>query len=42
MKLLVDNQLPFALARHLVANGLECAHVQDIALGAAADTIIWQ
>ena len=33
MTLLVDNQLPVALARYLAANGLECAHVQDIGLG---------
>ncbi len=42
MTLLVDNQLPVALARYLAANGWECAHVQDIGLGADADTIIWQ
>lgn len=42
MTLLVDNQLPVALARYLAANGWECAHVQDIGLGAAEDTIIWQ
>jgi predicted nuclease of predicted toxin-antitoxin system len=42
MKLLVDNQLPLTLARYLAANGWECAHVQDIGLGAAGDNIIWQ
>ena len=29
MKLLVDNQLPLALARFLAANGFECLHVQN-------------
>ncbi len=42
MRLLVDNQLPLALARYLAANGWECAHVQDIGLGAVEDTVIWQ
>lgn len=42
MTLLVDNQLPLALARYLAANGWECTHVQDIGLGAAGDAIIWQ
>lgn len=30
MTLLVDNQLPVALARYLAANGWECAHVQHV------------
>lgn len=42
MTLLVDNQLPLALARYLAANGWECTHVQDIGLGATDDTTIWQ
>lgn len=42
MTLLVDNQLPLALARYLAANGWECLHVQDIGLAAAEDRIIWQ
>jgi len=42
MTLLVDNQLPLALARYLVANGWECSHVQDIGLDAAEDRKIWQ
>ncbi|MFZ4535460.1 DUF5615 family PIN-like protein [Propionivibrio sp.] len=42
MTLLVDNQLPVALARYLAANGWECAHVQDIGLDTSEDTIIWQ
>ncbi len=42
MKLLVDNQLPSALARFLSANGFECQHVLDIGLGAASDQIIWE
>ncbi len=42
MKLLVDNQLPSALARLLSANGFECQHVLDIGLDAASDQIIWE
>jgi predicted nuclease of predicted toxin-antitoxin system len=42
MSLLVDNQLPVALARYLAANGWECCHVQDIGLDAVDDGIIWQ
>jgi predicted nuclease of predicted toxin-antitoxin system len=42
MTLLVDNQLPLALARYLAANGWECTHVQDIGMGAVEDTVIWQ
>ena len=42
MTLLVDSQLPLALARYLAANGWECAHVQDVGLAAAEDRIIWQ
>lgn len=42
MTLLVDNQLPLALARYLAANGWECIHVQDVGLEAAEDRTIWQ
>lgn len=42
MTLLVDNQLPVALARYLAANGWECKHVQDVGLEAAEDRTIWQ
>ncbi len=42
MSLLVDNQLPVALARYLSANGWECCHVLDVGLDAANDSIIWQ
>ena len=42
MKLLVDNQLPVALARFLTANGFESAHVQDIAMDAVEDQTIWK
>jgi predicted nuclease of predicted toxin-antitoxin system len=42
MTLLVDNQLPLALARYLAANGWECTHVQDVGLEAAEDRTIWQ
>ena len=42
MKLLVDNQLPAALARYMVATGWDCIHVQDVDLDRADDQIIWQ
>ena len=42
MTLLVDNQLPLALARYLAANGWECAHLQDVGLASADDQTIWQ
>lgn len=42
MSLLVDNQLPMALARYFAANGWECCHVQDVGLDAADDSIIWR
>lgn len=42
MKLLVDNQLPLALARYLAANGFECQHVQDIGLDTVDDRVIWE
>lgn len=42
MKLLVDNQLPAALARYLSANGFESQHVLDIGLDAASDQVIWE
>ena len=41
-RLLVDNQLPVALARFLHANGFECIHVQDVGLEADDDRSIWQ
>ena len=41
-QLLVDNQLPVALARFLHANGWESIHVQDVGLEAADDRSIWQ
>ena len=42
MNLLVDNQLPVALARHLADNGWECIHVLDVELADADDRVIWQ
>ena len=41
MTLLVDNQLPSALARFLAANGVECLHVRDVGLDRADDATIW-
>lgn len=42
MKLLIDNQLPVALARYLESNGMESVHVQDVGLDFADDKSIWQ
>lgn len=42
MKLLVDNQLPLALARFLASEGFQSLHVQDIGLDTAEDRIIWE
>lgn len=42
MTLLVDNQLPVALARYLHNNGWQCAHVQEVGLASADDRTIWQ
>jgi predicted nuclease of predicted toxin-antitoxin system len=41
VKFLVDNQLPIALARWLLSQGVECKHVLDLALAAATDAEIW-
>lgn len=41
MKLLVDNQLPEALARFLAEQGIEARHVRRLGLGHAADSEIW-
>ena len=42
MKLLVDNQLPVALARFLTDNGFDCLHVQDVGMEASDDRDIWE
>ena len=42
MTLLVDNQLPLALARFLAINDWVCIHVQDVGLETADDQTIWQ
>lgn len=41
MKLLVDSQLPPALARHITASGTSCIHVRDVGLARATDQVIW-
>ena len=41
MKLLVDNQLPQALAAHLRSWGLDCLHVLDVGLNTADDPAVW-
>ena len=41
MNLLVDNQLPEALARYLDSAGLLCRHVRDLGLQRASDSAIW-
>ena len=42
MKLLVDSQLPPALARHLNGPGVTCLHVRDVGLSSATDKVIWE
>lgn len=42
MRLLVDNQLPAALARFLAAQGFACRHVSDIGMDASDDSEIWR
>ena len=42
MKLLVDNQLPAALAAHLRNWGLDCVHVLELGLNTADDLEIWR
>jgi predicted nuclease of predicted toxin-antitoxin system len=42
MSLLVDNQLPVALARYLGAHGWECIHVRDVGLDEVSDQDIWE
>lgn len=41
MRFLVDAQLPPALARWLIAQGHEAAHVGDLGMQAASDAAIW-
>jgi len=41
MKLLIDNQLPLALANHLSGWGLDCVHVLNLGLDGASDREIW-
>lgn len=41
MRFLVDAQLPPALARWLIANGHQAAHVSDAGMQAAADAAVW-
>ena len=42
MSLLVDNQLPVALARYLSAHAWECIHVRDVGLDEVSDQDIWE
>lgn len=42
MKLLIDNQLPEALAVLLSERGFESRHVRRLGLGAVTDERIWQ
>lgn len=41
MRFLVDNQLPFALARFLAARCESSQHVSDIGLAQATDVQVW-
>jgi len=42
VKFLVDNQLPVALAKRLIALGHDARHVLDVGLDKASDTEIWK
>jgi predicted nuclease of predicted toxin-antitoxin system len=42
VKFLIDNQLPTALARHIIAKGHEAEHVLNIGLAEAKDAQICQ
>lgn len=42
MKLLVDNQLPVALARFIAGRGIDCRHVRDVELDSSSDEVIWR
>ncbi len=42
MKLLIDNQLPEALAAFLSEHGFEARHVRRLGLAAVSDERIWQ
>lgn len=42
MRLLVDNQLPIALARYLETLGWTAIHVAEIGLASASDKDIWE
>ena len=41
MKLLIDNQLPLALADFLRRRGHVCTHVGEVGLDAASDLEVW-
>lgn len=41
MKFLVDAQLPPALARAIAEHGHDAAHVSDLGLQSADDSVIW-
>jgi predicted nuclease of predicted toxin-antitoxin system len=41
LKLLIDNQLPEALAEFLTSSGFECRHVRRVGLGTSPDAVIW-
>ena len=41
MKFLVDNQLPLALARFLIAHGSDCQHVIQLGMDEAGDVEVW-
>jgi predicted nuclease of predicted toxin-antitoxin system len=41
VKFLIDNQLPFALAKALVSKGHTASHVLDVGLESATDEEIW-
>jgi predicted nuclease of predicted toxin-antitoxin system len=42
LRLLVDNQLPLALARHLEVLGWDAVHVSELGMECSSDITIWQ
>jgi predicted nuclease of predicted toxin-antitoxin system len=41
LKLLIDNQLPAGLVRHLQSHGIEAIHVSNCGLSSRSDQAIW-
>ncbi|BDC49070.1 hypothetical protein F183_A13860 [Bryobacterales bacterium F-183] len=41
MKFLIDNQLPFELAKLLASRSVECVHVRELGMEQTSDSRIW-